>query len=107
MAEVTVKINERDYQVVCDDGEEHNLAELAAILDNRIKKIVSVSGQVGDARLLVMASLLLVDDLKDLQSKLEDDCTSNAKIKVNDKLGNSIEEMAKRIENIAERIEQA
>jgi cell division protein ZapA len=107
VAQVTVNINKRDYQVACDDGEEEHLAKLGAAIDSRVKEITAVAGQIGDARLLVMVSLLLADELSDVCSELEEIRALETVITDDENFSVNIEEMAKRIENIAERIEQA
>jgi cell division protein ZapA len=71
MAQLTVTINGRNYQVACDDGQEAHLARLGTYIDNRVKELVAAVGQVGDARLLVMVSLLLADELSDAYSSLD------------------------------------
>ncbi len=63
MAEVALKINDRKYTVSCDDGQETHLTNLAAHLDQLMRDLVSKAGQVGEARLLVMASLMVADEL--------------------------------------------
>ena len=65
MALVTVTINGRDYEIACDDGQEAHLSRLGTYVDKRIGELVAAVGQVGGARLLVMASLLLADELSD------------------------------------------
>ncbi len=63
MPEISLNINERNYQVTCDDGQEAHLRKLAGHLDERIQGLVGAVGQVGEGRLLVMASLMVADDL--------------------------------------------
>ncbi len=63
MGQVTVKVNNRDYVVGCDDGEEAKIAGLSGLVDAKVKDLVGKLGQVGEARLLLMASLLVADDL--------------------------------------------
>ncbi|MBT6885140.1 MAG: cell division protein ZapA, partial [Rhodospirillaceae bacterium] len=53
MAQVTVDINERSYQIACDDGQEAHLTRLGNYIDNRVQELIAAVGQVGDARLLV------------------------------------------------------
>ena len=111
MAQVTVTINGRDYQVACDDGQEAHLARLGSYVDNRIGELSAAVGQVGDARLLVMVSLLLADELSDVYSELEvaraAGAGASAMLKAEESLSANIEELAQRIEDIAERLEQA
>ncbi len=63
MPEISLNINERNYQVTCDDGQEEHLRKLAGHLDERIQGLVGAVGQVGEGRLLVMASLMVADEL--------------------------------------------
>ena len=65
MAQVRLTINGRSYEVGCDDGQEEHLARLAAFIDRRVGELAATVGQVGEARLLVMASLLIADELHD------------------------------------------
>ena len=64
MAEVTLTINTREYKVTCDDGQEPHILELAGMVENRVQGLIQSVGQVGEARLLMMASLLIADELK-------------------------------------------
>ncbi len=63
MPEISLSINERNYQVTCDEGQEDHLRRLAGHLDERIQGLVGAVGQVGESRLLVMASLMVADEL--------------------------------------------
>ena len=63
MAQVDVAINGRSYQIACDDGQEAHLSQLGQYVDKRVRELVSAVGQIGDSRLLVMASLLIADEL--------------------------------------------
>ncbi len=63
MPEISLSINERHYQMTCDDGQEAHLRKLAGHLDERIQGLVGAVGQVGEGRLLVMASLMVADEL--------------------------------------------
>jgi cell division protein ZapA len=70
MAQVTVRINGYSYTVGCQDGEEDHLLAMAAEIDRRIDSIKAAAGQSGEARMLVMASLLLADDLFETRQAL-------------------------------------
>lgn len=70
MAEMSITINGRAYQVACDDGQEAHLQRLATYIDQRVADLVKEVGQVGDARLLVMVSLLIADELADAYDEL-------------------------------------
>ena len=65
MAQVDITVNGRSYSVACDDGQEDHLHELAAYLDKRVRELAASMGQLGDARLLLMAGLLVSDELSE------------------------------------------
>lgn len=68
MAQVTIRINGYAYTVGCEDGQEGHLARMAGEIEQRIDNIKRIGGQSGEARLLMLASLLLADELHDLRS---------------------------------------
>ena len=109
MTQVTVQINGRGYQIACDNGQEAHLARLGNYIDNRVRELVAAVGQVGDARLLVMVSLLLADELSDAYAELKvasSNDRATARLDREENLTSSLENMAARIELIAETIER-
>ncbi|MBW4093093.1 MAG: cell division protein ZapA [Proteobacteria bacterium] len=71
MAQVTVRINGFSYTVGCQDGEETHLLAMAGEVERRIDSIKAVAGPSGEARMLVMAALLLADDLHETRTSLD------------------------------------
>ena len=65
-----VTINGRKFRVACEEGQENHLTKLAADLDGRIEKLRAEHGEIGDARLTIMAALTLADELAELGGKL-------------------------------------
>jgi cell division protein ZapA len=70
LAQVTVTINERQYRIACDDGQEAHLEKLASEFDALIADLRGRVGEVGDARLTIMAALTLADELAETVKKL-------------------------------------
>jgi cell division protein ZapA len=68
MAQVTIRINGYAYTVGCEDGQETHLEQMAADIEQRINSIKAIGGQSGEARLLMLAALLLADELHDTRS---------------------------------------
>ena len=62
MAQLTIEVNGRAYQVGCEDGQEDHLRQLAKDLDDRINSLRGQFGEIGDSRLVVMAALMIADD---------------------------------------------
>jgi cell division protein ZapA len=71
MAQVTIRINGYAYTVGCEDGQEPHLEKMAAEIEQRITSIKAIGGQSGEARLLMLAALLLADELFDTRKALE------------------------------------
>ncbi len=71
MTQVDVSINGRTYAISCDDGQEAHVGRLARYLDQKVSALAKSVGQVGDARLLVMASLVVVDELVETDQALK------------------------------------
>jgi len=67
MAQVTIRINGYAYTVGCEDGQEPHLEQMAAEIEQRITSIKAIGGQSGEARLLMLAALLLADELHDMR----------------------------------------
>lgn len=63
MPQISLNINDRSYDMTCDDGQEDHLRRLAGHLDERVRDLAGAVGQVGEGRLLVMASLMVADEL--------------------------------------------
>ena len=70
MSQVTVTINGRQFRMACEDGQEGHLIKLAQDLDQRIDKLRGNFGEIGDARLTIMAALTVADELADIRNRL-------------------------------------
>jgi cell division protein ZapA len=70
MPHVSVTINGRHYRMACDDGQESHLAHLATEFDQRIERLRTEFGEIGDMRLTVMAALMVSDELADLRERV-------------------------------------
>jgi len=116
MAQVQVTVNGRNYSVVCDDGEEAHLTELAQFVDGRVSELAASVGQIGEGRLMLMAGLLITDELTEAKERiavLEEQLATTGSAS-SDKLTNmaavsatAMTAAAERIENIAAELENA
>jgi cell division protein ZapA len=113
MAQVTVKINGFAYSVGCQDGEERHLTAMAAEIERRIEGIKAVAGQTGEARMLVMAALLMADDLFELTKALREaeqrataaNAGDAAPLSAEPKVARKLNRLARRAEDIAAGLE--
>ena len=70
MNHVNVTINGRQYRMACEEGQEARLLGLAETLETRIQSLRGKFGEIGDARLVVMAALTACDELLDAGQRL-------------------------------------
>ena len=108
MSVVEVAINGRTYQVVCDDGQEQHLLELARELDGRVGELARSMGQVGDARLILMAGLLIADELSEAREQVATlKQSADAAIQsASDQAADALARVALRIESVAGKLDR-
>lgn len=61
MPEVNIQIGGRTFAVACQDGEEHFLHSAAELLNNEASVLMEQIGRLPEARMLLMAGLMLAD----------------------------------------------
>ena len=61
MPEVQITIGDRQFEVACNAGEEDYLHAAARMLDEEAAVLASQIGRVPEARMLLMAGLMLAD----------------------------------------------
>jgi cell division protein ZapA len=70
MSHINVTINGRQYRMACEEGQEVQLLKLAESLELRIQNLRGKFGEIGDARLIVMAALTVCDELLDAKNRI-------------------------------------
>jgi cell division protein ZapA len=70
MSHINVTINARQYRMACEEGQEVRLLKLAEGLETRIQSLRGKFGEIGDARLTVMAALTVCDELVDSGNRI-------------------------------------
>jgi cell division protein ZapA len=112
---VNVMVNSRAYTIACDEGEEQHLKDLAAHVDAKAREVLGSVGQVGDARLLLMAALLIADEHNEMSGKVADGAVGESEKKslhlraeaAESAAADVLESAAKRLEDIAARLAHA
>jgi cell division protein ZapA len=111
MSSVNITINGKQYRVACEPGQEQRLTQLAMDFDERIASMRARFGEVGDARLTVMAAMMLGDELVDARAKiakLEADIAALniARAGATDRLSRTEAAVASALEAAADKIER-
>ena len=70
MSHINVTINGRQYRMACEEGQEVRLLRLAESLESRVETLRGKFGEIGDARLTVMAALTVCDELQDANQRI-------------------------------------
>ena len=99
MAEVTLNIAGRSYQVACRDGEEDNLLAAARLVDGKCREALAGLGTLSESRQFLFASLLLADQLLDKPGAKADSAEPD--------LAPRVERLASRLEALAATLEDA
>ena len=70
MANVSIKFNNKDYLLSCDDGQEESLKKLAEFLDKKYGDLKEKLGSIGENKLLLITTIQLIDEYFDLKEKV-------------------------------------
>ena len=97
MAQVRLAVGGRTYDLACRDGEEPRLEMLAQMLDSKARDAGQLVGNANEARQLLLAGLLLADELSDMRAGAPDPGKAA--------LARTLEQLAERVESLAERLE--
>ena len=111
MGQVSVTINGRQYRMACEEGQEVRLLKLAESLESRIGNLRGKFGEIGDARLTVMAALTVCDELVDASNRirtLEQELISlrDVRVAASDRVKATQVAVANALNAAAERIEK-
>ena len=70
MPEVEIEIGGRRFEVACQPGEEDYLISAATALNEEASNIGQQSGRLSESRMLLMAGLMLADQMGSFKDKL-------------------------------------
>lgn len=71
MTVLDVTLGGLSYRVACDIGEEERLLQLSAEMNRRVEKVVRQVAGAGETMRLVMAGLMMAEELRDLRRELD------------------------------------
>ena len=105
LGQVNLTINSRPFAVTCDDGQEGRIRRLGQDVDAKVAEFVGSVGQVGEARLLLLAALVIADEQADANGALQQPERGSARAAAADAAASGINGIAQRVEAIAARLE--
>jgi cell division protein ZapA len=98
MAQVTLQVGGRRYELACRNGEEAHLEALARMVDDKAADAGRAVGSANEPRQLLLAALLLADELTELRAGAPDPERAAT--------ASALTTLAERIERLAERLEK-
>lgn len=118
MPELTITIGGRAFPVACQEGEEHFLRAAAAMLDAEAQPLISQMGRLPEAKMLLMAGLMLADktaavedEIRGLKVRLADlEARPETRVEVPvipPQVTETLAEIAARAEALADRLDDA
>lgn len=72
MPEVTIHIGGRGFEVSCQEGEENYLHSAAKMLDDEAQVLSDQIGRMPEARMLLMAGLMLADKTAAVEDRIKE-----------------------------------
>lgn len=72
MPEVTIHIGGRSFEVSCQEGEESYLHSAAKMLDDESQVLSDQIGRMPEARMLLMAGLMLADKTAAVEDRIKE-----------------------------------
>ena len=107
MGQVVVKVNGRDFPLTCADGQEPRTRRLAQYVDAKIGEFAKTLGQIGESRLILLAALVIADELSDANEALLGERSRTLPGDGGAAAATGIHRLAERVEAIAARLETA
>ena len=116
MAQVTVMIDGKAYRMACEEGQQDHLTDLASRFDQYVSHLKSQFGEIGDLRLTVMAGIMVMDELSEVNRKLKSlqtetdnlrqgrDATLSDQQKTEEALASMLSEVTAQINGIASKL---
>ena len=71
MANVNIRFNGKEFLLSCDDGQEEHLEELAEHFNTKFLNLKSELGNIGENKLLLIASIKVMDEYFETNKKIE------------------------------------
>lgn len=117
MPNVHFSIGRKDYELSCQPGEEKLLRRAASMLDTEAQSVLEQAGRMPEARLLLLASLMLAARMAEVEDRAHAAERELQRLKTNpprvevpvipDEVVDRMAELAARAESLAERLEDS
>jgi cell division protein ZapA len=110
MAQVNLQVNNRNFTIACEEGQEDRLQSLASYVDDRVKGIVNAGVVRRESDVMALTAILLADELLEAQDNQpqgnNQDNAEDFAQKLQDALSQQEAEYAKQVDALTESVEK-
>ena len=71
MANVSIKFNNKEFLLSCDDGQEEHLEELLIQINQKFNHLKNDLGNLGESKLLLITAVKIMDEYYETKKKVE------------------------------------
>ena len=71
MANVSIKFNNKEFLLSCDDGQEEHLEELLIQINQKFNSLKNDLGNLGENKLLLITAVKVMDEYHETKKKVE------------------------------------
>ncbi|MDC0641460.1 cell division protein ZapA [Candidatus Pelagibacter sp.] len=71
MANVSIKFNNKEFLLSCEDGQEEHLEELLIQINQKFNKLKNNLGNLGENKLLLITAVKIMDEYYETKKKVE------------------------------------
>ena len=71
MANVTIKFNNKEFLLSCEDGQEEHLEELLIQINQKFNNLKNDLGNLGENKLLLITAVKIMDEYYETKKKVE------------------------------------
>ena len=71
MANVSIKFNNKEFLLSCEDGQEEHLEELLIQINQKFNELKNNLGNLGENKLLLITSVKIMDEYYETKKKVE------------------------------------
>ena len=72
MANVSIKFNNKEFLLACEDGQEDHLEELLIQINKKFNNLKNDLGNLGENKLLLITSIKIMDEYFETKKKIEE-----------------------------------
>ena len=69
MANVSIKFNNKEYLLSCENGQEDHLEELSLKLNEKFNNLKNNLGNIGENKLLLITAITIIDEYFEIKKK--------------------------------------